>query len=69
MTYRGTVINGKIELEEDMALPEGTIVRVEPVEKSEDPADGLADEAVPTGIPDLASQHDHYTYGTPKHGE
>jgi hypothetical protein len=65
MTYRGTVKHGKVELEAGVSLPDGTSVRVEPVEPS-DPADGLGDEAVSTGLPDLASQHDHYAYGTPK---
>jgi hypothetical protein len=31
-----------------------------------DPAFDLASLAVNTGIPDLASNHDHYLYGTPK---
>ncbi len=66
MTYRGTVKNGKVELEEGPALPEGAIVRVEAIEPGEDPADGLADDAVSTSIPDLASQHDDYIYGMPK---
>jgi len=26
----------------------------------------LAECAIDTGVPDLASQHDHYLYGTPK---
>jgi predicted DNA-binding antitoxin AbrB/MazE fold protein len=31
-----------------------------------DPAYDFSDLAVETGIPDLASEHDHYLYGTPK---
>ena len=66
MTYHGTIKNGKVELEPGESLPEGTRVRVEPLEPVPDPADNLADEAVSTGLQDLAAQHDHYTYGTPK---
>jgi hypothetical protein len=36
---------------------------------SEDPVyplAGLVDFAMDMGIPDLAEQHDHYLYGTPK---
>jgi hypothetical protein len=66
MVYQGTVRNGKIELANGNSLPDGTIVRVEPLENSDDPADGLGDEAASTGITDLASQHDHYIYGDRK---
>lgn len=66
MTYLGIVKNGKIELDPGVELPEGAVVRVEAPESATDPADGLADEAVDTGIPDLATQHDHYAYGTTK---
>ncbi len=69
MTYIGTVRDGKIELEAGKRLPDGTVVRVEPVDVDRDPADDLADEAVSTGITDLASQHDHYIYGVPKRPE
>ncbi len=60
MTCRGTVKNGKVELEPGSPLPEGVVVRVEPIELRTDPADGLGDEAARGGITDLASQHDHY---------
>lgn len=36
---------------------------------AEDPALDLSDLAVHTGIPDLAHEHDHYLYGTPKRGD
>ncbi|NUO82032.1 antitoxin family protein [candidate division KSB1 bacterium] len=32
----------------------------------QDSAFALAELAVETGIPDLAREHDHYLYGTPK---
>jgi hypothetical protein len=59
-TYVGAVKGGRVELEPSCTLPDGTIVRIEPIENSSDPADGLGDEAVPTGVADLASQHDHH---------
>jgi hypothetical protein len=70
MTYLGTVRNGKVELEQGAELAEGTRVRVEPIADSEeaDPAYQLHLEAVDAGIPDLAREHDHYIYGTPKRG-
>ncbi len=68
MTYLGRIRAGKVELEPGVTLPDGTVVRVEPVTAEADPAYGLADEAVPTGIRDLSEQHDHYAHGTPKRG-
>jgi hypothetical protein len=41
------------------SLPEDTDVE-------QDPAFDLSSLAVTTGIPDLASEHDHYLYGLPK---
>jgi len=75
MTYRGTVKNGVVVLEESASLSDGTLVRVEPV--ADAPASdeavthdsGLfraADRARETGIADLALNHDHYLYGHPK---
>lgn len=66
MTYLGTVRNGKIELEPGADLPDGTPVRVELLADDKNPAIGLANEAVDSGIEDLATQHNHYIYGTPK---
>lgn len=66
MTYEGTVKNGRIELPEGVCLPDGTIVRVESLTAAQDPAYDLAAEAVSTGLPDLAAQHDHYVYGVAK---
>ena len=40
----------------------------EPGDVDGDPALDLSDLAVHTGIPDLAHEHDHYLYGTPKRG-
>ncbi len=77
MVYRGIVRSGRVELDESVTLPDGTVVRVEPVEREADavsngeadPAYGLAEEAVPTGMADLAAEHDHYAHGAPKRGE
>jgi hypothetical protein len=69
MTCIGTVKNGMVLLDPEAKLPEGTRVRVEPLPKEPDPADHLEAAAVSTGIADLASQHDHYIYGTPKREE
>ena len=66
MTYLGTVKDGLIELQEGTTLPDGTLVRIEPLEVGSDPADGLGDEAAPSGLNDLAAHHDHYVYGVPK---
>ena len=66
MVYKGTVRNGKVELEEDVALPDGAAVRIELVAGGPDPVDGLPDDAVSTGIPDLSVNHDHYAHGSPK---
>ena len=71
MTYRGRVSNGMVVLEGNVRLPEGTAVKVEPVD-TDTPADAddrlyrLGELAVPTGIPDLALNIDHYLYGHPK---
>ena len=76
MTFRGTVHNGKVILDQGATLPEGTRVEVVPSARvrskakratpKEDPVYRLSELAVDTGISDLAEQHDHYVYGTPK---
>ena len=72
MTYRGKVKNGVVVLEDATGLSEGMVVRVEPLVQLPRKPDGtesifrLADRAKPTGIRDLAINHDHYLYGHPK---
>jgi len=72
MTYRGVVKKGVVVLEDASGLSEGTVVRVEPLPLPPMEHDGaesvfrLADRAKPTGIRDLAINHDHYLYGHPK---
>lgn len=71
MIYRGRVKNGVVVIEGGVTLPEGTPVRVTTIEGGV-PASGagqlyrLGELAVPTGIPDLALNIDHYLYGHPK---
>ena len=73
MAWFGKVQHGKIVVEPGTRLTEGQIVRIEPVTQStehqtqidSDPADRIGDDAVESGMSDLASQHDHCTYGTP----
>jgi hypothetical protein len=70
MTYFGKIQNGMVVLEGGVRLPEGTAVKVEPVVDAAsagvDPLYQLTQLAVPTGVPDLAKNIDHYLYGHPK---
>ena len=81
MTYRGKFQGGVIVLESGLSLPDGTEVDVtlcipanEAAAPSQRPAiwDHLLElarevEAEPCDLPeDLARNHDHYLYGTPK---
>jgi hypothetical protein len=69
MLYFGHIKNGKVELEQNGQLPEGTRVRVEPLAAGDaDPFDRLGENPVDTGLSDMAAEHDHYAYGTPKRG-
>jgi hypothetical protein len=58
----------------DLPPNQRVIVRVEPVEEEKAQESSalqwIADNAVDAGLPtDLAHQHDHYLYGTPKKEE
>ncbi|MBM4048432.1 MAG: hypothetical protein FJ279_25290 [Planctomycetes bacterium] len=71
MTYRGQVIGGKVILPPEANLPDGTEVRVEPLQRprGKNPLTKMLLEIAGDmkGLPeDLAEQHDHYLYGTPK---
>ena len=67
MGFVGVVSKGAVVLPPDANLPDGTEVRVEPLA-----AKPLAERLsavigiVHSGPPDLAENHDHYLYGTPK---
>ena len=78
MTYRGHVENGVVVFDEPVLLPDGLPVQIEtPIYTGEKPALDehgqtlgqkllkYAGKAV--GLPsDMARNHDHYLYGTPK---
>ncbi len=70
MSITATVENNMIKLPVGVHLPDGTQVRVEPVTQ---PASKPLSEryakfigAVTDAPSDLAANHDHYLYGTPK---
>lgn len=74
MTYQGKVFGGKVVLPPEANLPDGTEVRVEPIEPSRagEPVlkKLLALAGIAQGLPeDLAQNHDYYLYGTPKRAE
>lgn len=76
MEYTGRIIRGNVVLAEPLPFPDGTLVRVEPVQCPA--ADGedtcvslremlLALAGQAQGLPaDMAENHDHYLYGVPK---
>ena len=73
MVYHGRVRNGTIVLEPAIELPDGAAVRVElelpgesPVCTENNPLLKMVELAVETGIPDLATNVDHYLYAHPK---
>lgn len=71
MTYRGQVKNGQIMLDAPAELPEGAMVNVEVVDSGKrEPTIWeklLALAGTVQGLPpDMARNHDHYLYGTPK---
>ena len=74
MTYRGRVQNGVVVFDDEVLLPEGAIVRVEHLEPPKTDGNGsswacrmLKLAGTAKGLPsDLARNHDHYLYGTPK---
>ncbi len=67
MSFVGKVTNGTIVIPSDVKLPEGTVVRVEPL-GDETLAQRLKDViGTVEGLPaDFAQNHDHYIHGTPK---
>lgn len=71
MTYKGHVENGAVVLDEPVPLPDGTEVRVEPIEGA-DRWEGLREgllklAGTAKGMPrDMARNHDHYLHGAPR---
>ena len=72
MTFMGKVKDGLIVLEPPAGLPDGTVVRVETVNKDaefgKDSADDLSEFiGAAKGLPsDFARNHDHYIHGCKK---
>jgi hypothetical protein len=70
MVYRGKIQKGVVVFDEAVALPEGAEVNVESVEPQTSPtlADIFRDFiGCANDLPaDMAKNHDHYLYGTPK---
>lgn len=69
MTYRGTVSKGTVILPSEARLPDGTQVRVEPIDDvSEFEPVGkklMALAGILKDLPeDFAENHDHYVHGT-----
>lgn len=70
MIYRGHIQSGVVVLDEDVELPDGTAVHVQPV--AAPPRKTLAERfknviGVVDDLPaDMAENHDHYLHGTPK---
>ncbi len=81
MDIRGKVSGGVVVLEDSNALPDGTVVRVEPVEdkaaalKAPEGEQSLSEMLLShsgkaKGLPeDMALNHDHYLHGLPKKKE
>jgi len=71
MTYKGHVENGVVVLDGPDSLPDGTEVRIEPVEPRDayrSLREGLRKFAgIVKGMPkDMARNHDHYLHGAPR---
>jgi hypothetical protein len=78
MVYRGHVRKGVVVLDDSVTLPEGLAVSVEPsITGQEIPGIDQNGETLGQKLmkhagkavglpPDLAENHDHYLYGTPK---
>jgi predicted DNA-binding antitoxin AbrB/MazE fold protein len=73
MTLLGHIRNGRIELDQPLSLPEGTKVKIEILDGTQEiTGQSLGERLLKyagriTDAPsDLADQHDHYLHGTPK---
>ena len=78
MVYRGHVEKGVVILDDSVTLPDGLVVTVEPSASgrqrsaSDETGETLGQKLLrhagkAVGLPpDLAENHDHYLYGTPK---
>ena len=70
MSFTATIENNMIKLPAGVNLPDGTEVRIEPLEAGREPTFGESIKEfigiVKDGPGDRADNHDHYLYGTPK---
>ncbi|HEY4759967.1 MAG TPA: hypothetical protein VIH42_05245 [Thermoguttaceae bacterium] len=78
MVYKGHVEKGVVVLDDPVTLPEGMKVQIEPAPTvqqeitTDDNGETLGQKLLKhagkaVGLPqDLAENHDHYLYGTPK---
>jgi hypothetical protein len=78
MVYRGHIEKGVVVLDDPVVLPDGLAVNIEPSPTGQQqPATNQSGETLgqkllkhagkAVGLPsDLAENHDHYLYGTPK---
>ena len=75
MSITATVKNGVIELPAGLDLPDGTEVTIEmkePIGSEKTSRQSFAERysefigCIHSGVGDLADNHDHYLYGTPK---
>jgi hypothetical protein len=71
VTYKGTVSRGTVILPPDANLPDGTSVRIEPIEEplpfeSVFKKLSVLDGAIKDLPEDFAANHDHYIHGTPR---
>jgi len=69
MTYRGHIENGLVVFDEQVALTDGTEVRVEPLPQGRPTlAERFSDViGCVSDLPqDMAENHDHYIHGAPK---
>jgi hypothetical protein len=67
--YKGRVMNGVVVLDGGSKLPDGTEVRVTPVQPKQSTLGQrlLELSGIAEGLPsDLAENHDHYLHGLPK---
>ena len=70
MKIRAKVHHHRIELPAELAIAEGTEVEITIL--ADAPAPTLAERLAPwigavhSGVGDIADNHDHYLYGTPK---
>lgn len=74
MVFKGHVRQGVVVFDTTCELADGTVVRIEPISSDESLGSmseagdlfRVSEMAKPTGVSDLALNHDHYLYGHPK---